>query len=240
MRTEYGVTTASPSTVTSPQRTSSLRKFGLACAASGLIGIVIGIVTLSYPAAVTTKQWSYPFSATAQWITSSILSVTHLLTLAGLVGVAIVAPYGASRSARRWLQVAMVGYAALAACEILSGSVGTRSNSSSYAGFVGGCFGVASLIVAIGSIFAGVLIIRRTGQRFDGWSMVLWSGVVLLVLVTPASIIGNEPLVTATLILLSLTLIPLGAALLRAAASDRATQGPARETANRGAQSCAN
>jgi hypothetical protein len=212
MPTEYTVTTDRPATSV----TRSLRKFGLACAASGIAGVAICIVTLSYPAAVPSDRWSYPFDASAQWIVSIVLAVTHLLTLAGIVGVLAARPYGRSRAAVLGLWVAIVGYAGLAVCEVLSGAVGTQRNDSSAANAVSGAYGVTSLLVAAGSIVAGIVIVRRNGLRSIGWSMVLWSGILIVVLVTPASFSGNLVFEMVALTLWSLTLVPLGQALIRA------------------------
>ncbi|HEY0871268.1 MAG TPA: hypothetical protein VGD55_12785, partial [Acidothermaceae bacterium] len=210
MPAEYTITTPRPAT----PATSSLRNFGVAFLASGLLGVAIGIVNLSYPAAVPKDRWSYPFDATSQWVVSSVLSITHLLAIAGLVGVLIASPYGRSRAARIGIWAAIIGCAGLAGCELLSGAVGTRNNNSSFAGAVNGAFGVASLLTAAGSIVAGVVIVRRVGRR-SGWSAILWSGVVLVVLVTPASIGGNLVFETVALTLWSLLYVPLGQALIR-------------------------
>jgi hypothetical protein len=212
MPTEYTVTTQRPTTPI----TRSLRDLGIACAASGIAGVAIGIVTLSYPAAVSSDRWSYPFDSTAQWIISLLLAVTHLLTLAGFLGVIAAHPYGRSRAAVAGLWAAVLGYAGLAICEVLSGGVGTQRNDSSAATAVSGAFAAASLLTAAGSIVAGIVIVRRLGLRSMGWSMVLWSGVVTVVLVTPANIAGNEAITTITLILWSLTFVPLGRALIQA------------------------
>jgi hypothetical protein len=214
MPTEYSVTTSIPAMPTS----NSQRNYGLACAASGIAGVAIGIVTLSYPAAVSSDQWSYPFDASAQWIVSVVLAITHLLTLAGFVGVIAAGVAGRSRPAARGLRTAIVGYAALAVCEVLSGAVGTRSNDSSFANVVSGSFAIASLLTAVGSIVAGLVITRRHGLRSVGWSMVLWSGVLTVVLVTPANIIGNTPFRMVALMLWSLTFVLLGRALARGTA----------------------
>lgn len=210
MPTEYTITTGRRASLP----TRSLRSFGVAFVASGLIGVAICIVSLSYPAAVPKDRWSYPFDATAQWAVSSVLSVTHLLAIAGFLGILIAAPYSRSRAARIGVWAAIIGSAGLVGCELLSGAVGTRNNSSSFAGTVGGAFGVASLLTAAGSIVAGVVIVRRLGRR-SGWSTLLWSGVVLVVLVTPASISGNLVFEMVALTLWSLLYVPLGQALIR-------------------------
>ena len=83
-------------TITTPllttPATNSLRNHGLAFVVSGLIGVAICIVNLSYPAAVPRDRWSYPFDATAQWAVSSVLSITHLLAIAGFVASFLPAP----------------------------------------------------------------------------------------------------------------------------------------------------
>ena len=212
MRTEYTVTTARPAM----GDTHPVRPLGLACAVSGAAGIAIGLVTLLYPAAVANDRWSYPFGATAQWIVSLLLAVTHLLTLAGFCGVLAVRPHGRSRVAVVGLWAAVIGCAGLAVCEVLSGAVGTRSSDSSMANAVGSAFGAASLLIAVGSIVAGVVIVRRLGLHSVEWSMVLWSGVALVVLVIPANISGKLGFEMAALMVWSLTFIPLGQALSHA------------------------
>jgi hypothetical protein len=177
MPTEYTVTTERPTKPT----TQSFRKLGVACAVSGISGAAIAIFTLSYPAAVSSHRWSYPFDTTTQWIISLLLAVTHLLSLAGFLGVIAARPYGRSRVAVVGLWVAIVGFAGLAACEVFGASLGTQRNDSSAANAVSSAFGVTSLLVAAGAIASGIVIVRRRGLRSFGWSMVLWSGILIVV-----------------------------------------------------------
>jgi hypothetical protein len=199
--------------------TSPQRALGLACAASGIAAVPIAVVTLvltlSHRSAVSSDSWSYPFEASAQWAVSGVLAVTHLLTLAGFLGVVMARPHGRSRAAAAGLWAAVVGYAGLAVCELLSGSIGTSRSDSPEADAVSNAFAVASLVVAAGSVVAGVVIVRRWGLRDLGWSMVLWSGVAMIVLVTPANISGNPVARMIALSLWSLTFVPLGRALIR-------------------------
>ena len=139
-----------------------------------------------------------------------MLAVTHLLTLAGFVGVLRSGPQGRSRAALGGLGAAVVGYAALAVAEVLSGRIGGVTADSASAEAVSDVFAVASVLVAVGSIVAGVVIVRRRGSGDVGWSMVLWSGVAMVVLVTPANIVGNPVLRMVALTVWSLTFVPLG------------------------------
>jgi len=106
--------------------------------------------------------------------------------------------------------MAIAGFAGLSIAEILSGAIGGSSTSSSNADAVGSVFGMASLLTAIGSIIAGLVIARGVVWRGIGRSMVLASGLIMLVLVTPANISGDLGFRMAALMLWGLTFIPLG------------------------------
>jgi hypothetical protein len=195
-----------------------LQRLGLACAASGVLGIIIGLLTLAYPAAVPSGQWSYPFPVDVQWVVSVVLAATHGLTLAGFVGVLAATARRRGRAADVGLWVAIVGFAGLVICELLSGAIGGDATSASVADSVSSAFGIASVLTAVGSLVAGIIIWRRgVWQRVGGWALIA-SGVVMLVLVTPASITGNEVFTSVALSLWSATFIPLGRAVSSSAA----------------------
>ncbi|MFY9915019.1 MAG: hypothetical protein WAK18_10155 [Nocardioidaceae bacterium] len=185
-------------------------RLGLACMASGALGVAVAAFTLAYPAAVPSTQWSYPFPPTVQVVISVVLAAAHLLTLAGFVGVWYARPFGQSRLAPAGLWVAVMGYFGLAIAEILSGAIGDQETTSSAATAVGTVFGIASLLTALGSIVAGTAIARTAVWRGMGRWMVLASGVVMVVLVTPANIANSELLRMIALSLWSLTFLPLG------------------------------
>lgn len=147
------------------------------------------------------------------WVISVALAVTQALTLAGFLGVLAADPHRGNRAALMGLWVAVMGYAALSICELISGAIGAEANSSSAAGPSGGAFGVASLQTAVGSVVAGVVIVRRNVWHGLGRWMVLASGVVMILLVTPAIISGDVVFRILALTLWSLTFIPLGRAI---------------------------
>ena len=172
--------------------------------------MAVAVCTLAYPAAVPSTQWSYPFSTDAQWVVSVVLAAAHLLTLAGFIGVVNARPYGQSKVAAAGLWVAIAGYLGLAIAEILSGAIGDQATSSSAASTLGTVFGIASILTAVGSILAGTVIVRFAAWNGLGRWMVLASGVIMVVLVTPANIANSELLRMIALSVWSLTFIPLG------------------------------
>ncbi len=209
-------------TRTADQRGARTRqtRLGLACMASGLLGVAVAVFTLAYPAAVPSTQWSYPFSAGAQWAISVVLAAVHLLTLAGFIGVVNARPYGQSKLASAAVWVAIAGYLGLAIAEILSGAIGDEQTDSSAASTVGAVFGIASILTALGSIVAGAVIVRSATWSGPGRWMVLASGLIMVVLVTPANIANSELLRMIALSVWSLTFIPLGRTLMTEAEAE--------------------
>lgn len=72
--------------------------------------------------------------------------------------------------------MAIAGFAGLSIAEILSGAIGGSSTSSTNADAVGSAFGIASLLTAVGSIIAGLVIAHGGVWRGIGRSMVLPPG----------------------------------------------------------------
>ena len=201
-------------TATRPTSDDRLRSYGAASAASGVLGVVAGLVTWLYDPAVPKDQWSYPFTTTTQWAVSVLLAIAHSLTAVGIMGVLRARPHGGRRAAEVTLYIAVAGFVLLSIAELLSGAIGGRDLDSVSATWVSTVFGVASLMTAVGGVVAGAVIVRTHRWTGIGAWMVLASGVVMLVLVTPANITGNLGFRTAALILWSLTFVPLGRTLM--------------------------
>jgi hypothetical protein len=198
------------STLTSGATTTRLRTLGRACAASGVLGLLVGIVTVVWPHDVPAEQWSYPFPLGMQWVVSLVLVVTHLLTAAGFAGVLAANPHRSQRAATITLQIAVVGFVLLAVAELLSGVIGGSDVDSGAATWVSTLFGISSLMTALGGIWAGVVIVRAKVWTGLGAWMVLASGVTMVLLVTPGNISGDVVVRTIALSIWSLTFIPLG------------------------------
>jgi hypothetical protein len=201
-------------TLTRDGSDSRMRTYGLACIASAVLGLAAGVVTLAYDPAVPSDQWSYPFSTTTQWVVSVVLAITHVLTAFGFTGVLLARPYGASRAAAVTLRIAVAGFWILALAELLSGAIGGEDLDSTAAGWVGAVFGISSLMTALGGLVAGTIIVRAGRWTGPGAWMVLASGVLMLVLVTPANITGDLIFRTVALSVWSLTFLPLGRTLI--------------------------
>jgi hypothetical protein len=198
------------STATESFSKSRLSTYGAACIASGVLGVIAGLVTLLYDPVVSTDQWSYPFSTTMQWIVCVGLAVTHALTAWGFVGVILARAYGESRAAAVTLRIAVAGFVVLTIAELLSGAIGGEDLDSTSAGWVGTVFGLGSLMTAIGGLVAGTVIVRTRRWTGVGAWMVLASGAVMVLLVIPAIMSGDVVLRTTALMLWSLTFVPLG------------------------------
>lgn len=196
---------------------SVLPRLGAACLASGVLGAVVAVVSLAYPPDVPDSQWSYPYPVGVFWVVGVVLALIHVLTLAGFVGVQLADPHRHARAAVLGLWVAIAGYALLVVAEMLSAGIGGQQTTSSAAATVGGVFGVASLLTAVGSLIAGVVIARAGVWTGLGRWMVLASGVIMVLLVTPANITGSEVFRMVALTLWSLSFIPLGRAIASAA-----------------------
>ena len=103
-----------------------------------------------------------------------------------------------------------MGFAVLALCELASGAIGDHTVTSTSAENVSTAFGGASMATALGSVVAGVVIVRAHVWAGLGRWMVLASGTVMIIVVTPALIMGDLWPRTLALMLWSITFVPLG------------------------------
>ena len=190
--------------------TTETRGLGLACAASGVLMVLLAIPIGMHIGDASENQWSYPQSAGVFLVEAVLLAVAHLLSAAGFVGALRLKAYGGSRAGRVGLWVAVFGLVGLAAAEIASGVIAKEASDSEIASAVSTAFGITSLVFAVGAIVGGLAVVRA-GVWPGRWKwVVLATGVVTIVLVTPANISGSLPFRQAALLIWSLLFIPLG------------------------------
>jgi len=190
--------------------TARTRGLGLACAASGVLMVLLAIPIGMHIGDAPENQWSYPQSAGVFLVEAVLLAVAHLLSAAGFVGALRLKAYGGSGAGRVGLWVAVFGLVGLAAAEIASGVIAEEASDSEIATAVSTAFGITSLVFAVGAIVGGLAVVRA-GVWPGRWKwVVLATGVVTIVLVTPANISGSLPFRQAALLIWSLLFIPLG------------------------------
>jgi len=190
--------------------TARTRGLGLACAASGVLMVLLAIPIGMHIGDAPENQWSYPQSAGVFLVEAVLLAVAHLLSAAGFVGALRLKAYGGSGAGRVGLWVAVFGLVGLAAAEIASGVIAKEASDSEIATAVSTAFGITSLVFAVGAIVGGLAVVRA-GVWPGRWKwVVLATGVVTIVLVTPANISGSLPFRQAALLIWSLLFIPLG------------------------------
>lgn len=190
-----------------PATDTRVRSLGLACAASGVLMALLSPVGLWRDDAVPATQWSYPQSPSVFLVFSALLVLAHVMSACGFWAVHQ-AGVTTSRSGRAGLVVAAVALVALSGCELVSGLLGGYDTGTAAVGLVSTLFGVASMLFAAGAVVAGTSLIRN-GRRALGW-LVLLTGLVIVVLVTPANISGSLVFRQLSLLVWSALFVPLG------------------------------
>ena len=195
---------------TDTQRAQDARRLGLACAASGVLMALLAIPIGIHLGTSSAGQWSYPQSTEVFFVEELLLTIAHLLSAAGFVGALRLKAQGTGAPGRLGLRGAVVGLIGLSLAEFASAFIGGSATDSEVAVAVGTLFGITSLVFAIGAIVGGVAVLRA-GVWQGRWNwVVLGTGLVIIVLVTPANISGNLVFRQSALLIWSLLFIPLG------------------------------
>jgi hypothetical protein len=176
---------------------TSVRRAGLLGAVGGALTVISGVVVqgIVQPASdVSDEMWSYPWSSDALVPVSLGYAAFHVLVFVGFLGFARSGVAGPGRSARVGTVVALTGTAVLFAAEVLSIPIAEQRMDDTGAGLVGACFGLGSLLSAIGFIVAGIATVRA--GRWDGWRRFvplatgIWLAALIGLAVTPALALG--------------------------------------------------
>jgi hypothetical protein len=176
---------------------TTIRRAGLLGAAGGALTVIAGLVVqgIVQPASdVSDELWSYPWSSGALVPVSLVYAVFHALIFIGILGYARSGVAGPGRGARVGTVIALIGTAVLAVAELLSIPIADQRMDDTGAGLVGACFGLGSLLSAIGFIVAGVATVRAA--RWDGWRRFvplatgIWLAALVVLATTPALAVG--------------------------------------------------
>lgn len=159
------------------------RLTGLLCLSAGFLGAVSGIFLAVVPPAVDSDRYSYPLTATAFALIQGWFFVQHLGLIAGLEGLRRAGAVGAHRLG---ILAANGGMAMLAMIELLAISAATSTYSGPRTDLLGAGYGIASTVIGIGLIVAGLAVPRV--QVWTGWRrwLLLIMGVYVFVPMFPA------------------------------------------------------
>lgn len=160
----------------------SLRRAGLACIVGALITAIGGAVVQAVVQASTTvsdDMWSYPWSSDALVPISLLWAFAHLLIIVGLLGFRRSGLAGATRAARLGLALAVTGTSLLLVGELASIAFRDQRVDDTGPALVGGVFGVATLLSAVGLLMAGQATLRarlwRDWRRFTPLAAGTWT-----------------------------------------------------------------
>jgi hypothetical protein len=166
-------------------------------AAVGIVGAVgtalAGVVIQAVVQPATTvpdDRWSYPWSSEALVVASLVFALLHALVLVGVLGFARSGIAGTSRSARLGLALALGGTAIFVLAEPASIPFRDQQLDDSGPAIVGGLYGLATLLSAVGFIAAGIATIRAGAwadwRRLTPLAVGIWMAAMLALALTKA------------------------------------------------------
>lgn len=138
-------------------RSDQIRAAGAACAIGGL-ALAAGAITTQIVQASTSvsdQLWRYPWSSHTAVINWAIWGSMEALVLVGILAWRHSGAAGSSRAARVGLPLAALGTALIVVGHFASMTVRNQTIHDTGAQFVGGIFGVGTLVSAVGLVLAG-------------------------------------------------------------------------------------
>jgi hypothetical protein len=169
-----------------PERLIALAPLGWICLVAGLLGLASAIFLIAVEPSVGRDRFSYPFTSDAFAAAQVWFSVQHVGLLAGSYGLWRSGAVGASRLGRwgAWGAIVGMGLLTLAELVAISGSDAVRPSARTEA--IGSLYGVATVVLGVSLILAGIATIRT--RQWTGWRglLPLILGVYLFVPLIPA------------------------------------------------------
>ncbi len=201
-------------TVTTATRPEFVRMAGWLCLAGAIIGVIGGLVTAFIEPAVGPDRYSYPYTPTGYVLAELTFILNHVLLLVGVLGLARSGAAGTGRLARVGLWASAIALVALTLCEVASIARADSAYPTPRTDALGAGYGVASILIGVGLILAGVAVART--HHWTGWARytVLISGVAVFVIVIPG-VFGTFLAGRLVLVTWMLMFAALGLALIR-------------------------
>ena len=166
-----------------------VRRAGALCLGGGLLGVVEGIVTLSWSPQVTEERFSYPFDEFWFVIAELAYAFQHVLLVAGGVALLWLPGVRASRAALIGTRVAVAGLVLLVVAELSALCLYDAAMDSSLTTVITSLFTLPIVLIGSGFTVAGVALFRQQGAGRAGArrlpAAVLAPGVYTFVALTP-------------------------------------------------------
>lgn len=138
-----------------------VRRAGAVCLVGGLLGVVEGLVTLSWSPQVPEERFSYPFDEFWFVVAELAYAVQHVLLVAGGVALLWLPAVRASRTARTATRVAVGGLILLVIAELSALSLYDADMDSTLTTVITSLFTLPILLIGVGLTVAGVALLRQ-------------------------------------------------------------------------------
>src|SRR5687768_6036165 len=125
---------------------SAIRRSGLVCLVTGLLGGALAILLLAWPTDVDEDLLRYPFSESGFLAAQAVFAVHHLGLVAGAVALALSGVVGPGRVARAGAWLLVLGTVLLTGSELLTMRYADWTNEAANAGLMGAAYGVSCTV----------------------------------------------------------------------------------------------
>jgi hypothetical protein len=149
----------------------TLFRLGWVTIVAGLVGAVAAVYLVVVEPAVTADRYSYPLSPGGFAAIQAFFVVHHVGLLAGLYGLWRSDAIGGSRSGRWGAVGAIGGMGLLTLTELVVITAADAVYPSAQTDVFEVLYGVASLVIAVGLIVAGIAVLRA--GRWSGWHRIV-------------------------------------------------------------------
>lgn len=164
----------------------NVSRLGMLCLIGALIGVISALVTAFIPPAVSLDRYSYPYTPSGFVMAQLVFLLNHLLLLVGIIGLARSGAVGRSVVGRVGSGIAAAGMGVLSLCEVRALTLLNVAYPSPPTDLLDAFFGIASMLIGLGLVMAGVPVVRA--KTWHGWQRFtpLACGAAVFVILMPA------------------------------------------------------